>query len=320
MTRLRFSLLLFLSTALPLSAQTAVLVARADSLLAIGQVARAESVYYVASRRNTGDFRGRAALGKYLASRGAFKVGATLLDEALAFGGDTTALSKLRAPVLQAANMWPDLAQLPHTPLTPAERQRAVWFATHPPAVSGADSVTVAFEPSSAMGLGRVQLVVGTDTLAADIDPEADELVLGDYAHFAAMVDVFTSASADRVAVLQRASIGELVLERMPARFDAQLGPARARIGLSLLARFAPTVDAAAGVMTLRRDGALGESLRGRRIAVVFEFPGVRIARPERLVPIESPAGRALLALARWTLDLRRGELVLEVDSRQRPR
>jgi hypothetical protein len=48
----------------------------------------------------------------------------------------------------------------------------------------------------------------------------------------------------------------------------------------------------------------------------VFGFPGVRIARADRLVPIESPAGRAVLAQARWTLDVRRGELVLEVDAR----
>jgi hypothetical protein len=302
--------------AAPLHAQTDVLVARADSLLVGGEVARAESLYYVASRRNTGDARGRMALGKYLASRGAFKVGATLLEEAMAFGGDTAALGRLRAPVLAAADLWVDLAQLPHSPLTVAERRRAAWLATHPPAASGADSVTVAFEPSSAIGLGRIRLVIGNDTLAADVDSKDDELVLGDYGAYASLVQVFTGAGSDRVAVLERASVGDMVLERLPARFDPQLGPARARIGLTLLAHFAPTVDAAGGVMTLRRNGAIGESLRGRRVPLVFMFPGVRVARADRLVPLDSAAGRALLAEARWTLDLRRGELVLEVDNR----
>ena len=125
---------------------------------------------------------------------------------------------------------------------------------------------------------------------------------------------VFTGGTGDRVGVLLRAAIGDLVLERMPARFDPQLGPARARIGLTLLAKLAPTVDAAAGVLTLRRDGSIGEMAGRRRVPVLFAFPGVLVARADRLVRIESPAGRALLATARWTLDLRRGELVLELD------
>jgi hypothetical protein len=302
------------TTATALSAQTAILVARADSLLMAGEVVRAEALYYAVSRRNPRDTQGRAALGQYLASRGAFKIGATLLEEALAFGGDTAALAQRRAPVLQAGDEWVDLAQLSHSPLPAAQRERARWLATHAPAVSGADSVTVAFEPSSAEGLGRVQLVVGSDTLAADIDPSSDELALGDYAHFAKLVQVFSGEGGGRVGVLLRATIGDLVLERMPARFDPQLGSARARIGLTLLAKLAPTVDAAAGVLTLRREGSIGEMTGRRRIPVFFAFPGVLVARADRLVRIESPAGRALLATARWTLDLRRGELVLEVD------
>lgn len=295
-------------------AQTPILVARADSLLSAGEVARAEALYYAVARRNSQDALARAALGQYLASRGAFKVGATLLEESLAFGGDTAALAQRRVPVLQAGDDWVVLAQLARSPLSGAERERARWLATHAPAVSGADSVTVAFEPSSAAGLGRVQLIVGADTLAADIDPAIDELVLGDYAHFAKLVHVFSGAGGERVGVLQRGSIGDLVLERMPTRFDPQLGPARARIGLTLLAKLAPTVDAAAGVLTLRRDGSVGAMPGRRRVPVVFTFPGVLVARPDRLVRIESAAGRALLAQARWTLDLRRGELVLEVD------
>ena len=298
-----------------LSAQAPALIARADSLLADGQVARAETLYYAASRRNTKDPAARAALGRYLGSRGAFKIGATLLEEAMVFGADTAAMSRARAPLMQASDEWTMLAQLRRSPLAAAERARAEWLAVRPPATSGADSVTIVFEPSSAEGLGRVQLVIGRDTLAADIDPTVDELVIGTYARYAALVQVFAGgAGTDSVAVVQRASIGGLVLERVPARIDARLGPARARIGLTLLARLAPTADAGAGVLTLRRNGRVGASLVGRRVPLVFAFPGVRIARAGRLVPIESPAGRAVLAEARWTLDLKRGELVLEID------
>ena len=294
--------------------QTRRLVARADTLLAAGKVARAESLYYVAARRSTQDPTGRAALGKYLGARGAFKVGAVLIEEAIAFGGDTAELSRRRAPLLQAADDWMQLAQLARSPLTPAEQLRAEWLATHLPAVTGADSVTVAFEPSSAHNLGRVELVIGGVTLAADIDPTIDELVIGDFAPYSSLVRVFSKGQRDRVAIVDSAWIGDMKLERIPARIDHALGPARARIGLTLLAKFAPTVDAGAHVLTLRRNGVVTASLGRRRVPVMFQFPGIRVARADRLVPIESAAGRAVLSEARWTLDIKRGELVLEVD------
>lgn len=297
-----------------LCAQTAPLVARADSLLLAGEIVRAEGLYYVAVRRNTRDPDARLALGGYVGARGGFLPGSTLLDEALQFGADTAAVARVRAPLLQAADAWTQLAALARSPLTAAERERAQWLAAHAPAASGADSVTVPFESSSAAGLGRIQLVVGKDTLAADIDPSVDEIVLGDYTAYASLVQIFSARETDRAAVLVRASIGDMVLERLPARIDQRLGPARARIGLALLAKFAPTVDAGAGVLTLRRSGTVAATLGRRRVPVVFTFPGVRVARPDRLVPIDSPAGRAVLAQARWTLDLKRGELALEVD------
>jgi hypothetical protein len=309
-----FTLLAAVLQATAAEAQTRVLVARADSLLAIGEVARADTLYFVASRRDVRDPGARVALGKYLGSRGAFRVGATLIEESIPFGGDTVTAARARAPLLQAANDWPTLAQLARSPLSPAEQVRAEWLAAHPPAVKGADSVTITFEHSSVAGLGRVRIIVGNDTLAADIDPNSDELVLGDYRHYAAFVRVFSAPGGNRVAVADRVVLGDIILERVPARIDSALGPARARMGLAQLARFAPTVDAGAGVITLRRDGKVSAELRGRRVPVMFSFPGVRIARPGRLVPIESPAGRAVLAEARWTLDFRRGELVLEVD------
>lgn len=296
-------------------AQQAMLLTRADSLLIAGQIERAEALYYSLSRQATRDPAPRAALGKYLGSRGAFRVGATLLEEALVFGADTGSIARGRAPLLQAGDDWQRLSRLPHSPLSRAEQARALWLAANPPSLSGADSVTVAFEPSSVRGLGRVNLVIGGQTLAADIDPGTDEIVIGDHRAYASSVRVFSdSASNERVAVIDRATIGGMVLERFPARFDSRLGPARARIGLSLLAKLAPTVDEQAELLTLRRNGQVDSAMGRRRVPVLFAFPGVRIARPDRLVPIESPAGRAVLAEARWTLDLKRGELVLETD------
>ena len=55
------------------SAQQALLLSRADSLLVAGEVDRAEALYYSLSRQATRDPAPRAALGRYLGSRGAFR-------------------------------------------------------------------------------------------------------------------------------------------------------------------------------------------------------------------------------------------------------
>ncbi len=316
--------LLLLLLPLPLAAQDATRaqrsLARADSLVSAGQLARAEAVYYSVSRQQTRDPEARAALGSYLASRGAFLIGATLLDEALAFGGDTARLAARRAPILQVAGDWAQVAALRRSPLSGAERARAAWLSADPPAMRGEDSVTVAFFPSSAGALGRFWLVIGTDSLATDVDASSDELVIGDYRAFAHRVELF-AVSGDggaSAAVVRSADLGGIVLTNVPARVDARLGPQRARIGLTMLAALAPTIDAAAGVITVRRAGLTRAAVGRTRIPLVFTFPGVQIARPDRLVPFDSPAGRAVLATARWTLDARRGELVLETDARSR--
>src|SRR5581483_3952950 len=64
------------------------LVARADTLLVAGRVFAAESLYYYAVRIDPRNPTARLALGKYLAERGALKVGAVLMEEARYFGGD----------------------------------------------------------------------------------------------------------------------------------------------------------------------------------------------------------------------------------------
>ncbi len=306
------------------SARTTQLLQRADSLLTNGQVARAEALYYSLSRQATRDPVPRAALGRYLASRGAFLVGATLLEEAIVFGGDAAALEAQRVPYMQAGGDWSSLAALRYAPLQGAALARARYLATDGPAFRGADSVTVAFTATTTTGsLGRFEMVIGGQTLVADLDPESDEIVLGDHRAYAQALEIFAESpnggsareTSPTAVVVREASIGGLTLAQMPARVDARLGPQRARVGMTVLAMLAPTVDAGAGVITLRRSGAV-QTRGGERIPVMFTFPGVRVARADRWVPLESPAGRAVLATARWTLDLRGGQLILETGAR----
>ena len=81
----------------------------ADSLLAAGRVTAAESLYYAASSASPRDPGPRAALGRYLAARGALRIGAVLLEEARVFGGDTAslarALSRCIAPSVTIARL-----------------------------------------------------------------------------------------------------------------------------------------------------------------------------------------------------------------------
>ena len=60
----------------------------ADSLLRRGLVDRAETEYYAAARARPRDPDARFALGRYLLDRGAFRIGATLIDESMQFGYD----------------------------------------------------------------------------------------------------------------------------------------------------------------------------------------------------------------------------------------
>src|SRR3954465_10808178 len=76
------------------SAQTA----RADSLLNAGALQRAESLYYSAVQARPRDPMARWSLGKYLVSRGAPRMGMTLLEEALQFGGDPSIVTPDLAP------------------------------------------------------------------------------------------------------------------------------------------------------------------------------------------------------------------------------
>src|SRR5690242_539028 len=74
-------------------------IVQADSLFASARVSAAESLYYAASSARPRDAVARAALGRYLASRGALRIGAVLLEEARQFGGDTASIARSLAPI-----------------------------------------------------------------------------------------------------------------------------------------------------------------------------------------------------------------------------
>src|SRR5205085_1403764 len=142
-TRLAMLAILFGMAGRSAAAQWSGGVGIADSLLAMGRVASAESLYYAASSASPRDPAARAALGRYLAARGALRIGAVLLEEARVFGGDTASLARALVPVYGALGDYRALAALPLSPLSRPERARAEWLVTHAQTLEMEDSVAV---------------------------------------------------------------------------------------------------------------------------------------------------------------------------------
>lgn len=264
---------------------------------------------YDASRRAPRDGATRAALGEWLASRGQLKSGAVLLEEARMFGGDAVAIATRLQHVYVWLRDWESLAALPQSQLSPGEKARAAVLVTRPTSVVGADSTIVPFAPMEVGALGRVPLVLGSDTVWAELDPQEEGIVLPGMARGAGLVDILGDDRRGVLGILQECTVGTLSLINVPIRIDASLGAGRARIGFDVFAMLAPTVNGREGTVTLRRAGRVAERSGAIGVPVVLGFPGVRLAvrAGEPPVPMTSPAGRAALRGRPWTVDLRRG-------------
>lgn len=279
----------------------------ADLAIAQGRLEEAERALYAASSRAAHEPSARGALGMFLASRGRLKVGAVLLEEARAFGGDATVIDARLARIYAWIGDWAAVTALKHAAASAPEHDRNGWLAAHAPFRSGPDSVLVALEPNELAGLGRIELRIGSATMRADINPNVEGLVLPSTAAMSAESQQFGMRDSGSVAVVREIAIGALRLTNIPARLYPA---ANATIGLDVLAALTPTFDASAHSLTLRQQSG---SLPGDTVPFLLSFPGVRlVARTGQApVPIESAAGRATLRGARWTFDVRHGAIVL---------
>lgn len=264
---------------------------------------------YDASRRAPRNAAARAALGEWLASRGQLKSGAVLLEEARLFGGSAVAIAARLQHIYTWLRDWESLAALPASQLSPGEKARAATLVNRPTSVVGADSTVVPFAPVEIGALGRLPLVLGMDTVWAELDPQEEGIVLPGLARGAGLVEIVGDDRRGVLGILRECTVGALSLMNVPVRIDASLGVGRARIGFDVFAMLAPTVDGRAGTVTLRRAGRVAERPGATGVPFVLGFPGVRLAvrAGETPVPMTSPAGRAALRGRPWTVDLRRG-------------
>lgn len=300
----------------PVGAQT--LVARADTLLLAGRVFSAESLYYDAVRMDPRSPATRLALGKYLAERGALRVGAVLMEEARYFGGDPAEVARALAPVYERMRAYGALVVLPASHLPYAERVRAEWLRDHPPTLAGPDSGTAPYEVSDSHPLGQVALRIGNDTVRATIDARVRGLVLD--TSWAARSDVRHWASRGErdprrmAGVVPSMGIGGFVLGNVVARFEPQRSPETVLIGLDVLAHLAPTFDPRARRVLLRSAGRVPRDVRGWRIATLDSEDGLFVLKSGTLFPIAHPDVQRYLHAGRWTLDERKGEIVVELQ------
>ena len=305
----------------PAGAQWGTSVLQADSLLAAGRVSTAESAYYATSSARPRDAIARAALGRYLASRGALRPGAVLLEEARLFGGDSASIARSLAPIYGSLGDYRALAVLPASPLSAAEQSRARWLVSHAPVLEFPDSIAkLPYKPmNDGAGIGTVSIGIGDRVVDAVVDASVSGVVLrGRQARRRSGLRVFGEDSSGVVAVVSELHLGDVVLSNVPALIetDSMRAPHGKRsgafVGVDVLRRLAPTFDPVADTMTLRRSGQIGQATVGTRAPLLLDAQGLRILVDGRW---ENPASRAtaqLLSSRRWILDAKRGTIIIQ--------
>jgi hypothetical protein len=296
--------------------------ARADALLKAGRVEAAEALYYREARRRPRDPAARLALGRYLASRGATRIGAVLIEEARFFGANPALAALHLAPLYARLGDYKALALLPSAPLSAAERARAQWLAKNPSTVVGPESLTVALkrpESDSTPVLGTVIVSIDGESVVAEIDPTVSGLVLDTSRAHGSSARVFTgppagvqAGSPAVPAVVFRARLGTLAFTNLPVSLEPLASPTSARIGLDLLGRFAPSFYPRDGRLVLRRSGRVARLLPGERVPLLVEPRDSWVVWEGRPEPLSGDSVTRRLRARRWTLDTKRGEIVLQ--------
>jgi hypothetical protein len=303
---------LSLLVAAPLGAQG--VITRADNLLRVGRVFAAETLYYYAVRRAPRDPEARLALGRYLAARGALRIGAVLMEEARYFGADPRKVAVYLAPVYAQLGDFRALAGLPNTPLQNAERSRAEWLRDNAPAVEGPDSLSIHWTPADTGALGTVVLRIGQASVRATLDPRAHGLVLDTAWMRSKETKVFASKFDNDVrnaaGVTLAVGMGDLTLRRVLTSFAPQPSPTDAVLGLDVLMPLAPTVDAAARRILLRKSGRVDHDIPGERVQTLLFGSGLWLVWEQSMIPLSGSDARRLLLGGPWTLDWRRGVLI----------
>ncbi|MDB4892222.1 MAG: hypothetical protein JWL61_4077 [Gemmatimonadetes bacterium] len=162
-----------------LAQERALPLTRADALLEEGRWAEAEAAFYAQSEQSPRDPVARAALGRFIAMKGAVRPGMVLIEEARQFGLDPATTRGLLAP-LRAILDWRAAASelKKDSTLTVRVPSEGSALFQMPLPRTGADG-RVTKEPSSATDIvwhDVVDRAVGLDSLAARGNPMGIEI------------------------------------------------------------------------------------------------------------------------------------------------
>jgi hypothetical protein len=294
-------------------------VATADSLFQRGILERAESLYYGAARSRPRDPAARLGLARYLAGRGSARVAISLFEEALRFGGDTMQISSDLAPLYLGLWQYRSLLGLRSSAVSVAERDRARWLGSHPTRLIAPDSlITVFYQPlaDNSGRLGRMSIRVNGRTVDAVISVTTNGVVLSDSVATATRLRRFAghyargaASSLDDIAVADSIGMGRMKLTNFPARVAQMTTPAI--IGTDVLGKLAPTFDPGTGRMVLRITGTVPSGLPGDRVPTWSTTTDLKLLQANGWISIAQPQVTQMLIGRIWTLDAKRGQIVL---------
>jgi hypothetical protein len=282
---------------------------------------RAESLYYSAVQARPRDPMARWALGKYLVSRGAPRVGMTLFEEALQFGGDPTVVNADLAPTYLMLGEYHKLSALKASPLSAPERERARWLVARSTKLIAPDSIsTLTYRKSSdAASLGRVAIRVNGRSIDASISAHEHGIIIADTSAVAKRLHVFKQPGARSTpaggipAVADSIGLGQISLADYPVTVQPLANKQQALIGLDVIARFAPTFDLSAERLTLHVSGTIPRTVTGAdQLPTLRTRDDFRVLRAGGWASLDQPQIAQMLARRRWTFDARRGQLTLD--------
>jgi hypothetical protein len=284
----------------------ALTLASADSAMAAGQLATADSLYYAAVQSKPRDPAAREALGTYLGMRGASRVAAVLLEEARMFGGEPARIAAELSPLYRSLGDWRALLTLPASTMGSSERRRAAWLTDHPTG-SFSDASWIAFVGlPHGDTLARVAMRIGDRTVIGSILGTETGVVAGTRAA-GEMARMFGD-KPPAVSVIDSLSVGSLKMINVPATVD---GPAdAASIGVTALAPLLPTFDYNQNRVKLERRHV--DPAPSRSLPLIRSRGKLLVLRDGQWIPIgvlaESIAGQR----GALTIDLRAGEVLIK--------
>jgi hypothetical protein len=166
-------------------------------------------------------------------------------------------------------------------------------------------------------GLGIVTVGIGDRQIDAVIDPRVPGIVLRGKARRRRGLKVFGSDSTGVIAVVPELHLGDVVLSNVPTRLETDeslvMGAVPlSSIGLDVVEHLAPTFDPATKSVTLRRAGQIAATTPGTRVPMLIDPSGTRVLLDGRWESMASRAAAELLSARRWTLDVRRGSILLQ--------